>query len=298
LNAPYFPTAHYTHTYDAEYAFSVLKEKKDAVIGLVGKSYIPINFCEYLVKHLPGAKFIELTEQIDHVKAVKSAEEIELIKATAAMQDEALEEVCGKIKPGMRDFEFFAEVERAVTIRGSERQLVLVGSAPKGVPAVFQTRRFQNRMIREGDQVTLLIEVNGPAGLYTEIARQFSMGPPSQEHVDAFSDAVEAQQHTLNLVKPGAEPGEILAAHNEILSRKGYKPELRLYAHGQGHDLVERPLFIKDETMTIKEGMNITVHPTMETNTVWAHLCDNYLIGPDGPGECLHKTPKEIIVIN
>ena len=73
---------------------------------------------------------------------------------------------------------------------------------------------------------------------------------------------------------------------------------MRLYAHGQGHDLVERPLFIKDETMTIKENMNITVHPTTATDTVWGHLCDNYLIGPDGPGECLHKTPKEIIIID
>lgn len=297
LNAPYFPTACYTYTYDAEYAVRVLKEKKDAVIGLVGRSYIPINFYEYLVKHLPGAKFVELTEQIDQVKAVKSPEEIELIRATARMQDEALEELCGKIKPGMRDFEFFAEAEHAVTIRGSERQLVLVGSAPKGTPAPFQTRRYQNRLIREGDQVTLLIEVNGPGGLYTEIARIFSMGPPSQELVDAFSCSLEAQQHSLSLIKPGARPAEILAANNEFLEQRGYKPELRLYAHGQGHDLVERPLFLKDETMQIREGMNFAVHPTATNDHVWGHICDNYIVGPDGPGECLHKTPKEILVI-
>lgn len=298
LNAPYFPSAHYTHVYDAEFAVGVLKEKKDAVIGLVGRSYIPTNFFEFLSKQLPGAKFIEMTEQIDQIKVIKSQEEIELIRATAAMQDAAMEEVRGKIKPGMRNFEVSAEAERAVSIRGSERQLVLVGSAPKGVPAPFQVRRFQNRMIQEGDQVTLLIEVNGPGGLYTEIARIFSLGEPSQELVDAFADSLEAQQHSLNLIKPGAQPSEILAANNEFLDRKGYKPELRLYAHGQGHDLVERPLFLKDETMTIKEGMNITVHPTTATDTVWGHVCDNYLIGPEGPGECLHKTPKEIIIIS
>jgi Xaa-Pro aminopeptidase len=264
----------------------------------VGKSYIPTNFYEYLSKKLPGVKFIEMTDQIDHIKVIKSQEEIDLIRATAAMQDEAMEEVRGKIKPGMRNFEVSAEAERAVSIRGSERQLVLVGSAPKGVPAPFQVRRFQNRIIQDGDQVTLLIEVNGPGGLYTEIARIFSLGEPSQELVDAFSDSLEAQQHSLNLIKPDAQPGEILAANNEFLGRKGYKPELRLYAHGQGHDLVERPLFLKDETMTIKEGMNITVHPTTATDTVWGHICDNYIIGPDGPGECLHKTPKEIIIIS
>jgi hypothetical protein len=65
----------------------------------------------------------------------------------------------------------------------------------------------------------------------------------------------------------------------------------------RGYDLLERPLFIRDETMPVKEGMNLTVHPMVVSDTVWAVVCDNYLIGPDGPGDCLHRTPKEIIQI-
>jgi len=298
LSAPYFPTAHYTHTYDAELAAGVLGQKKDAVIGLVGRSFIPMNFYEYLAESLAGARFIDMTEQIDHLKAVKSKEEIALIGATATLQDEAMEEMRERIRPGMRDFDVYNEARHSVIMRGSERQLILVGSAPKGVPAPFLGRRFQNRVIREGDQVSLLIEVNGPGGLYTEIARGFSIGQPSQELVDAFSYSVEVQKHSLSLLKPGASPGEILAANNEFLERKGYRPELRLYAHGQGHDLVERPLFLKDETMAIKEGMNITVHPVAANDRVWVNVCDNYIIGPEGPGECLHRTPKEIIIIS
>jgi len=298
LGAPYFPTAHYTHTYDAELAVSVLNEKKDATIGLVGKSFIPINFYEYLIKHLPGVKFVDMTDQIDHLKAAKSEEEIELVKTTAALQDVAIEHVRKTIKPGMRDFEVLAEAQYSVVKQGSERQLILACSAPKGVPAPFQVRHFQNRVIREGDQFSLLIEVNGPGGFYTEIARIFSLGQPSEELVDAYSYAREAQKHSLSLIKPGANPKDILAANNEFLGRKGYKPELRLYAHGQGYDLIERPFFLQDETMIVKAGMNITVHPGAVTDTVWTAVCDNYIVGPDGPGECLHKTPKEIIVVS
>ena len=298
LSAPYFPSAHYTHTYDAELAVSVLKEKKGATVGLVGKSYIPVNFYEYLVKYLPGVSFVDVTDQIDHLKAVKSAEEVDLIKATAELQDVAIEHVKETIKPGMRDFEIHAEAQYSVMRQGSERQLILACSAPEGVPAAFQFRHFQNRVIRAGDQFSILIEVNGPGGFYTEIARTFSLGLPSQELVDAHAYAVEAQKHSLSLLKPGADPKDILAANNEFLARKGYKPELRLYAHGQGYDLVERPFFLEDETMPIKAGMNITVHPAATTDTVWVNLCDNYLVGPDGPGECLHKTPKEIIVVS
>lgn len=298
LSAPYFASAHYTHVYDAELAVSVLKEKKKAVVGLVGKSYIPINFYEYLVKHLPGVKFVDMTDPIDQLKAVKSAEELELIRATAALQDAAIVHVTSKIKPGLRDFDIYAEAQYSVTKQGSERQLILACSAPKGVHASFQYRHFQNRVIREGDQLSLLIEVNGPGGFYTEIARTFSLGQPSQELVDAHAFAVEAQKHTLRLLKPGADPKAMLAAHNEFLAKNGFKPELRLYAHGQGYDLVERPFFLVDETMPVKTGMNITVHPAAVTDTVWVNVCDNYIIGPDGPGECLHQTPKEIIIIS
>ena len=166
------------------------------------------------------------------------------------------------------------------------------------MPALFQPPHFQNRTIREGDQVSLLIEVNGPGGFYAELARMFSIGQPSQELVDAFAYAVEAQNYSLSLMKPGANPKDILAANSEFLGKKGYTPELRLYAHGQGYDLVERPFFLQDETMTIQPGMNITVHPVAATNTIWCTVCDNYIIGPEGPGECLHKTPKEIIIVS
>jgi Xaa-Pro aminopeptidase len=102
LGAPYFPSAHYTSEYDAELAVSVLKEKKNATIGLVGKSFIPMNFYEYLNKNLHGAKFVDATEPVDQIKVIKSPEEIELIKRTAALQDKAIEHVKNTIKPGMK----------------------------------------------------------------------------------------------------------------------------------------------------------------------------------------------------
>ena len=297
LGAPYFPSAHYTSEYDAELAVSVLKEKKNATIGLVGKSFIPMNFYEYLNKNLHGAKFVDATEPVDQIKVIKSPEEIELIKRTTALQDKAIEHVKNTIKPGMRDFEVYAEILYSTTLSGSERQLILVGSGPQGTCVPFAPLHFQNRMIKEGDQVSILIEVNGPGGFYTEIARIFTMGKPSQELQDAFGVALEAQQLSLDLLKPGAKPKEILQANNAFLEKKGYFPELRLFAHGQGYDLVERPLMLKDETMPIRASISMTVHPGAVNDTVWATVCDNYIVTENGPGPCLHKTPKEIIAV-
>lgn len=297
LGAPYFSSIHYTSTYDAALAVGVLKEKKRATIGLVGKSFIPVPFYEYLRKHLPQSKFVDATDQIDQIKAIKSSEEIELIKHTAILHDKVMEHVRKSIRPGLRDFEILTEAHYCAMKQASERQLILVGSGPPGTPAKFQFRHFQNRVMREGDQVSVLIEVNGPGGFYTELARIFSIGKPSQELQDAFGVALEAQQVTLNLLKSKANPKDIWNANNEFLQKKGYLPERRLYAHGQGYDLVERPAIRYDETMEIKTGMNIVVHPAATNGKVWATVSDNYLITETGISSCLHRTPKEIIVV-
>ena len=61
--------------------------------------------------------------------------------------------------------------------------------------------------------------------------------------------------------------------------------ELRLYAHGQGYDMVERPLVREDEPMRIMQNMNIVVHPGIMNERVFMTNTDNYLIGSDGPGD-------------
>lgn len=297
LGSNYFASAHYTNSYDAELALGVLKEQKGAVIGLVGKAFIPLSFYEYLTGRLAGAKFVDATDQIDHLMAIKSAEEIELIKSVAALQDKAMEHVRKCIRPGIRDFEIGAEAQYACSLQGSYRHVILVGSAPSGRPVPFLPHLYQNRLVQEGDQISVLIEVNGPSGLWTELGRVFSLGKPSQELQDAFGVACEAQQVSLKLLKPGANPKDLWGANNAFLEKKGYFPERRAYAHGQGYHFVERPIIRNDEPMKIKSGMNITVHPTATNKTVWAGVTDNYIITEVGVGPCLHKTPKEIIVV-
>ena len=300
LGAVYFSTAPYTNTREAELAVSVLKEKKRPTIGLVERAFIPITFYEYLVEHLPEAKFIDATEWVDEIKVIKSPEEIELTQGTAALQDHAIEHLKRTIQPGMRDFEVVAEAQYSFLRNGSERQLIQVGSGPAGTAVHFLPPQLQNRLIKEGDQITVLMETNGPGGYYTEIMRCFMVGKnPPQELQDAHGIAVETQTMNVNRLKPGVDPKDLWDMTNDFLKKKGYLPNVRLYAHGQGLSLVERPFLWYKETWKLKAGMNITVHPyaRLANQTVSACVCDNWMIGQDGPGPCLHKTPREIIVI-
>ena len=296
LTAPFFRSAAYTNTYDAELAVEVLKARKKATIGILGKGSLSAAFYEHLLQNLRDSRFLDASELVDPVKAVKSGEEIDLIRKTAALQDQAIDYARKAIRPGRKDFEIISDIIRYVTDLGSEEQLVLGGSGPLGEVVAIRKRHFQNRMVQKGDQFSLLIEVNGPGGFYTEIGRIFFVGDkvPS-ELSDASEEAREIQEATLRLIRPGASPAEIWHANNDLLLRKGFLPETRLYAHGQGYDLVERPLIRDDEPMKLQANMNLTIHPTVGTDRVWVWVCDNYLVTESGVSECLHKTAKTIL---
>ena len=298
LGGVYFPTAPNTNTMEAELALGVLKDKPNATIGLVERAFIPITFYEYLTNHLPDAKFVDASELVEQMKVFKSEEEIELIKGTAHLQDLAMEHLRNTIKPGMRDFEVLAEAQYSTVKNGSERQNIQVNSGPLGTMVPFNVRHFQNRMIKEGDQVSVLIEVNGPGGYYAEIARIFTVGrKPSPELRDAHEVAVEAEDLTRDALKPGVDPRALWDMNNDFLKKKGYAPATRLYSHGQGLDMVERPMIRSNETLKLGAGMNIVVHPATIRKDLWAIAMDNYVVGKNGGGSSVHRFPREIITV-
>jgi len=289
-----FPSVHYTQTYDAEVVSDVLGRRGYRKIGMVGTSGMRHGFVAYLEQTQSGAEISDETGFIDHAKAVKSHEEIGLIRNAAEMQDTVFRKVLSHMKPGMRDIEVTALAQYEGQLRGSEQGIFLGMSAKLGQPAFFAQRHFQGRTLRPGDHMSLLIENNGAGGFYAEISRTIVLGKASQELIDGFEIVKEAQAHTLRKFKPGASCREISLAHNEFMKQKGVPPESRVYSHSQGYDLIERPLIRADETMNLEDGMNMSVHPAYTTSTMFAHICDNYLVEENGVSECLHKTPKQI----
>ena len=94
----------------------------------------------------------------------------------------------------------------------------------------------------------------------------------------------------------GVVEGDVLRCcyHAWAYRGNGRPEEKRLHCHGQGYDLVERPLIRNDEPMKIEKDMNIVVHPTYFHGGKLTWVCDNYLIEADGPSERLHRFPEII----
>lgn len=293
LGVPSYASASYTGEYDAELAIKALKTYKHDKIGLLGTASMPYNFVSFLKRNINSDKFIEASEMVDNIRAFKSPEEINLMRETTALQDMQLEVAFKTVAPGKRDMEIMSAARHAGTIQGSEQGWYMCASGPVGTAAVMAPPHQQNRMINDGDQFTILIENSGAGGMYTEIGRTCVLGKASDEMKEEFAFVLEAREHTLSMLKPGASCKDIWEAHNEFMKKHGRPEEKRLYCHSQGYDMVERPLVRFDETMKIEANMVLAVHPTYVTSTTYSWACDNYLVSSDGV-ERLHKYDEKI----
>lgn len=298
LTTPSYASAHYTKDYDPELACKALAPFANATIGFVGTYQMSYALLDYVKRTFPKATFIDATELVDRIKVIKSAEEMELVKRAAAMQNGAMRAAFAAVKPGMRDIEVAAVAQHYSVAHGSENGIYLCASMPLGQPSKFSNRHLQNRVIQQGDQIALLVEDNGPGGMYTELGRSCVVGVKvPQAMKDELAFCKEARRLTLDLLKPGTPCKDVWDAFNAFMKKNGRPEESRLYCHGQGYDLVERPLVRHDEPWAIAQDMNIVVHPTYVYGGYLNWLCDNYLIGGNGPGDRLHQFPEEVVEV-
>ena len=297
ISVPTIPSLDYSNIFHAEKVVEELKQYNSCRIGLVGMGFISAVFYKYINKQLTGAKFEEATDLVDDIKAIKSEEEIRYIKETCEIQDAVFEYILTRIQPGRTDHEVCADVTHKCEELGGTRTNIIGISAPAGKAAALMPVPFDNRTIEDGDQFNLLIEANGPGGFWAEVQRIVCLGKIPQELADQFEICKQAQKATLDALKPGITPSSVLDVNNEFMRSKGYPAETRIYAHGMGYDMVERPAITHEEKMVLRAGMNLAVHPAVVSAKAAAHVCENYIIQETGAPLCLHKTPQKLFSI-
>ena len=296
LTTAAFPGVNYNSGYDADLISGDLAKRGCRKVGYVGANSLYFGFGLRMIEQLAmaGIQFLDATALVDPIKAIKSPEEIELMRRGAAMQDEIMRKGIEFIKPGMKDFEVMAYGQYLGELMGAETGYFLGSSAAPGEPALMRRRAEQNRTIRKGDVFKFQVEDTGPGGMFVHLGRNIVLGKAPQELVDAVGIVLELREFTLKLLKPGRSCPEIFAEYNAELVRRGLRPEKRLHCHNQGYDVVEPPMIRHDETLPLLAPLNIGLHPSILTPRFLATICDNYLLNADGSIERLHQVPEKI----
>lgn len=293
LTTPALPAIEYTVEYEADLVLAELAKAQYRKIGYVGPNQIYFGFGNKMRKALGDGSFVDVTDMIDPIKAIKSPEEIELLRQTAVMQDNALQKTLPHIRSGQKDFEVMAYSHYLSEMMGSATGFFLGSSASPGEPALIRTRPNQGRALRDGDVMFWQAENTGLGGLFVHMGRFLVLGKAPQQLVEMHEQACEAQKFTLTLLEPGASASEVFQEYQSYLRSRGIPEETRLHCHAQGYDLVERPLVRADETMKLAANTNMGVHPAWMQNNAFITVCDNFLVHKDHV-ERLHKTPQKI----
>jgi len=265
-------------------------------IGLIGTGFLSVATVDILKRAFPDAQFLDATDNIARLKAIKSPEEMVLIRQAAAMHDQGVELARKTLRPGITARDVVEEVRTFFTRAGSPIQTMMGGSAPRD--EICRYSGPIERKIESGDLFSMLIECASESGYYSEAMPTMCLGDVPQHLQVPFDHAVEIQERLALAVRPGMFPSELLAINDAFMAEHGYPGEHRLLGHSQGLDLVERPAFSPlGENLTLEHDMVLSIHPTVHTPNAWGlpnnlsfHFTENGI-------ERLLKTPQEVFVV-
>jgi Xaa-Pro dipeptidase len=192
-------------------------------------------------------------------REIKSRDEIMLLTTAASMVDGVYQDIFEALKPGVRENEIVALANKRLYELGSEDVEGI--NAISGERCSPHPHVFSDRLIRPGDQAyfDILHAFNGYRTCYY---RTFAVGRATQAMRDAFKQAREWMDASIDLVKPGVMSDQIASVWPRA-QEFGFDDEYESFGlqfgHGLGLGLHERPIISRlnslDDPVEIKEGM-------------------------------------------
>lgn len=206
-----------------------------------------------------GLKVKDGQQVMLEAREIKSADEIALLNRAAAMVDGAYQLVNDTLRPGVRENDIVAEVNKFLYTHGSDD--VEAVNAISGERCNPHPHNFTDRLIRPGDQAFFDI-LQSFMGYRTCYYRTFNVGRATDSQRDAYKKAREWLDSAMMRIKPGATTAEICSAFPKAQDF-GFPDEMAAFglqfAHGLGLALHERPIISRvvsmDHPTEIKEGM-------------------------------------------
>jgi Xaa-Pro dipeptidase len=206
-----------------------------------------------------GLKIKDGQQVMLSAREVKSADEIALLNRAAAMVDGAYDVVHQMLRPGIRENDIVAEVNKFLYTHGSDD--VEAVNAISGERCSPHPHNFTDRMIRPGDQAFFDI-LQSFMGYRTCYYRTFNVVRATPAQHDAYRKAREWLDNAIERIKPGASTAHICEVFPKA-PEFGFSDEMAAFglqfAHGLGLNLHERPIISRvvsmDHPTEIVEGM-------------------------------------------
>lgn len=210
--------------------------------GRVGLDQAPWQWHQEFKRKLPDVEFVDAEEAMLYKRAVKTQDEIELLKKAGWVASKGVEAGLNAIKPGVREYEVYAAFMGELYRHGSEGDgfWPFLTSGPCVEGALYPT----NRKLEEGDPVILDM---GPVieGYNGDCMRCGYVGKPTEEFKDLYKATYDVMYAVVNAAKPGAKASDCYEAAAKIVKERGYEEPRFDFGHGVGLSCCELPSIVK-----------------------------------------------------
>jgi Xaa-Pro aminopeptidase len=254
-----------------------------ALAGKVGVEFgfLPAPFVEVLKEALPNASVQALDGRIEPLRAVKSADEIGLIRSSLKLCDSAQMEVRKRLHSGVTEIELWNALKTHLEGLAAGRLPVLAdlvaGSRTAeigGLPGDYK--------LQDGDPVIVDV-VPRLAGYWGDNAGTHFVGEPSEALVKIYKIVRETLQLGVEAVRPGIRACDLDEMLRAAIRQQGYPVYPHHSGHGIGTSYHEEPRIVPYNTTTLEPGMIVALEPGIYMPEIGGvRLEDVVLVTEDG----------------
>ena len=201
-----------------------------------------------------------LSTVIKNMRIIKTADEIEKIKAAQLIAEKAFDEVLNFIKPGVTEKEIALTLDFYMLRNGAEAlsfdTIALSGkntSLPHGVPSDKKVCGGEFVLMDYGAVVD---------GYHSDMTRTVCVGSPSEKMTEIYNIVLKAQEESLHGAKSGMEAKQLDKIARDIIASAGYGENFgHSLGHGVGMEIHEAPNASPSSDEILRENMVVTVEP-------------------------------------
>ncbi len=256
-----------------------------------------------LQKHLPNARFSDVTALVNWQRAVKSSRELDYMRNAARLVERMHQTIFEKCEVGYRKCDLVADIYEA-GLRYDEGlgfggdYPAIVPLLPSGADASAPHLTWDDQPMKSGEGT--FFEIAGAYKRYhCPLSRTVFLGKPTQTFIDAEKAVLEGMEAGLEAAKAGNLCEDVANAFFKVLSKYGIIKDNRTgYAIGLSYppDWGERTMSLRPGDKTVLEE-NMTFHfMTGLWMDDWGfEITESIVIGATGP-ECLANVPRQLFV--
>ena len=253
------------------------------------------RFALRLQAALDPAQLVAAGATMSSLRRIKSADEVERLRAAATAADQAMLAIIGERLSGRTEAEVSRRIrELLIGFGHDDAGFAIVASGPNSASPHHDAGE---RTIGEGDAIVL--DIGGTRdGYMSDTSRTAFVGEPPAEFAALFAVLREAQRAACEAVRPGVPAAEIDAVARDLIADAGYgEAFLHRTGHGIGMETHEEPYIVASNSEPLVAGNAFSIEPGIYIRDTWGARIEDIVVCTESGGERLNTTSTGLYIV-